>query len=122
MKTVLFITFSSKYRNRDRLDGVCRYIKEHRLNWRVHVAEFGDAAPNVTDIVKLWHPIGCIVESGGGTLLRFPGEFADSTPIVYLDGNPNLCDGDNTLCVLSDSNVIAVAAAKELLCWTGKED
>lgn len=115
MKTVLFITFSSKYRNRDRLDGVCRYIKEHRLNWRVHVAEFGDTAPNITDIVKLWHPIGCIVESGGGTLLRFPGEFADSTPIVYLDGNPNLCDGDNTLCVLSDSNVIAVAAAKELL-------
>ena len=53
MKTVLFFTFSTKYRNKDRLDGVYRYIREQRLNWRVQVVEYGNSKPKIEDIVDL---------------------------------------------------------------------
>lgn len=114
MKTVLFFTFSTKYRNKDRLDGVYRYIREQRLNWRVQVVEYGNSRPKIEDIVDLWNPVGCIAECGGGSL-SVPQGLADSMPVVYLDGDPKLCQGDSSLCVLSDSSEIAVAAAKELL-------
>jgi len=123
MKTILLFRTSASRTNR--FDYKSAYDFAARHDWRVQIVEYINAAvsrwwqdapaprPDVKALLALWKPDGCIVECGGIPYEPWLDEFK-GVPTVYLD-RPLLRDDPNAVCVASDPEAVASAAAKELL-------
>ena len=123
MKTILFFQHSFCATNRDMLAGMREYASE--ADWRVQTIQYSYAAVvrhnaenpsriDVSALLDFWKPNGCIVEGQGGKGdTPKPGDFR-KIPVVFLDRMPDSLPG-KSLCVYSDSDSIANAAARELL-------
>ena len=129
MKNILLFRSSFCRSNLLEHEGVFRYAREH--DWRVQTIEYMNAAINrfrtqkddlsadIASLIKLWRPDGCIVECGIAPGVLHKRDFG-KTPAVFLDRDPDTIE-HGAVCVYSDSNDIAAAAAKELL-QLGVED
>ena len=108
----------------DMMNGVYDYARQH--GWQMQLIEHGAAfmdtwenAPQKSpaDVVRqslaFWHPVGCLVELGTGSVAYLPQMF-DGLPTVFLDISPRDIGADR-LCVYSDSEAVVRCAAKELL-------
>ena len=123
MKNILLFRSSFCRSNLLEHEGVFRYAREH--NWRVQTIEYmnaainrfraqkNDSASDIASLIRLWRPDGCIVECGIAPDVLHKRDFG-KTHVVFLDRDPDTIE-HGAVCVYSDSNDIAAAAAKELL-------
>ena len=123
MKTVLLFRSSFCRSNLLEHEGVFRYAKAH--GWRVQTVEYMNAAqnryrvqndaakPDVKSLIDIWHPDGCIAECGIAPHVLSKRDFG-KVPVVFLDRDPDTIER-GAVCVYSNSEAIAAAAARELL-------
>ena len=123
MKTVLLFRTSFSPQNRFEYKAMFDFAGQH--DWQIRTVEYMNAAvsrhwkdnpapqPKVRELLALWKPDGCLVECGGSSSEPWLGEFGD-VPTVYLD-RPLIRNNPKVVCVSSDADAIAAAAAKELL-------
>ena len=123
MKTVLLFRTSFSPQNRFEYKAMFDFAGRH--DWQIRTVEYMNAAvsrhwkdnpapqPKVRELLALWNPDGCIVECGGSSSEPWLGEFGN-VPTVYLD-RPLIKNNLRAVCVSSDADAIATAAAKELL-------
>lgn len=111
MDTILYFQSPSKTSASDKIAGVRRHATA--AGWHVQAID-GIPSPNVlARLVDFWHPIGAIVECGGG-YDEIPVNQFKGLPTVYLDRNPRTLPA-NVSCVSHDSVATGRLAAKELL-------
>ncbi len=111
MDTILYFQSPTKTSTPDKIAGVQRHAAV--ANWHVQVVDGLPAPKRLAGLVGFWHPVGAIVECGGGYQEIQTSLFAD-LPVVYLDRNPNTIPS-NVPCVSHDSIATGRLAAKELL-------
>ena len=111
MDTILYFQSPSKTSAPDKIAGVRRQAAA--MNWHVQAMDGLPTPKNLANLVKFWHPIGIIVECGGGYQEIRTDIFA-KFPTVYLDRNPRTMP-QNVICVSHDSVTTGRLAAKELL-------
>ena len=111
MDTILYFQSPSKTSTPDKITGVRHYAAA--MNWHVQVVDGLPTSDTLAQLVDFWHPIGCIVECGGG-YQEIPIALFSGLPTVYLDRNPCTMPPD-TPCVSHDSVATGRLAAKELL-------
>ena len=111
MDTILYFQSPSKTSTPDKITGVRHHAAT--MNWHVQVVDGLPTPTTLAQLVDFWHPIGYIVECGGGyqeiQIALFSG-----LPAVYLDRNPCTMPPDAP-CVSHDSVATGRLAAKELL-------
>lgn len=111
MDAILYIQSPSKTSAPDKITGVRRHAAV--ADWHVQVVEGAPSTKAFRRLVEFWHPIGVIVECGGG-YQELPTDLFDGLPTVYLDRNPRTLPAD-AACVSHDSVATGHLAAKELL-------
>lgn len=94
-----------------KLAGITHFAQTQ--DWRLQVIDGSGTAETVRELIAFWHPVGCIVEGGGGSSRLYPAHFG-CTPVVFLDQDPARIQGKAPL-VLHDSTTIGRVAARELL-------
>ena len=102
-------------------EGVHAYAR--KAGWRVHMVEYGQAAserfltggdrllPDLDMLNRIWHPDGCIVMGGNGTMRKWMRGFGHA-PVVFLDPQFEIDDGG--LFVTCDNEAVVKAAFDEL--------
>jgi len=111
MKTVLFLTSSSRHSCRDRLSGIYRFAMGK--GWRVQVIERERMKLSLPKLLELWKPEGAIAECGH----EFPelsSKVFKGVPLVYLCEDPAV-DRRRGCFVNADEKAIGRSAACELL-------
>ena len=111
MDTILYFQSPSKTSAPDKIAGVQRHAAT--VSWHVQVVDGLPSSSVLTRLVEFWHPLGAIVECGGG-YDEIPMELFKGIPTVYLDRNPKTMP-KNASCVSHDSISTGRLAAKELL-------
>ena len=111
MDTILYFQSPSKTSAPDKIAGVRQHAAV--ADWHVQVVEGAPSPKALTRLVEFWHPIGVILECGGG-YQEIPTGLFDGLPTVYLDRNPRTLPADAS-CVSHDSVATGYRAAKELL-------
>ncbi len=123
MKTVLLFRTSFSPQNRFEYKAMFDFATQR--NWQIRTVEYMNAAvsrhwkdnpaprPKVRELLALWKPDGCLVECGGSSGEPWQDEFK-GVPTVYMD-RPMQRNNPKAICISSDANAIATAAAKELL-------
>lgn len=111
MKTVLFFKSSELYSGRQKIAGVTAVAREE--GWNVQFIEAIDSTDELTKLLAMWKPDGCIV-SGGALNNIFPSALLKPTPTVFID-RPAFALSATDSCVYHDSTATATLAAKELL-------
>lgn len=111
MDTILYFQSPSKTSAPDKIAGVRRHAAA--MNWHVQVVDGLPSPKGLADLIEFWHPVGTIVECGGG-YKEIPTDLFAKIPTVYLDRNP-LTLSPNVPCVSHDSVATGRLAAKELL-------
>ena len=111
MDTILYFQSPSKTSAPDKIMGVRRHA--NATNWHVQVVDGIPTREALAELVGFWHPIGVILECGGGYQEIHADLFA-GLPTVYLDRNPRTLP-PNAACVSHDSVATGRLAAKELL-------
>ncbi len=111
MQVVLYFQSVSRTSSQEKLAGVQSVFARHE--WLVQVIDGTPTAKRVAELVEFWHPVGIIVECGGGF-----GEIAPSIfgrlPVVFLDRNPRTLPR-KAFCISHESAATARMAARELL-------
>ena len=111
MDTILYFQSPSKTSTPDKIAGVQRHAAA--VGWHVQIVD-GFPTPSVLDrLVEFWHPLGAIVDCGGG-YAEVHVDMFKGIPTVYLDRNPKTMP-KNASCVSHDSFSTGQLAAKELL-------
>lgn len=109
--TVLFFQSTTFKSWREKLAGVYRYASQ--TGWQVQVIDSTIGPTEIRKLLRLWQPLGCIVDRAM-SLGRTPTSLFGDTPVAYLDQNPRTAvPGRPT--VTNDSTAIAHLAAGELL-------
>ena len=111
MDTILYFQSPSKTSAPDKIAGVRHHAAA--MNWHVQAVDGLPTSNTLAELVDFWHPIGCIVECGGG-YQEIPTGLFSGLPTVYLDRNPCTMPPDAP-CVSHDSVATGRLAAKELL-------
>lgn len=111
MDTILYFQSPSKTSAPDKIAGVQRYAAT--VGWHVQVVDGLPSSSVLARLVEFWHPLGAIVECGGG-YDEIPMDLFKGIPTVYLDRNPKTMP-KNASCVSHDSISTGRLAAKELL-------
>lgn len=111
MDTILYFQSPSKTSAPDKISGVRRHASA--ANWHVQVVDGIPSRSTLAQLADFWHPVGTIVECGGG-YQEIPTDLFDFLPTVYLDRNPRILPS-NAHCVSHDSVATGRLAAKELL-------
>ena len=111
MDTILYFQSPSKTSTPDKITGVRHHAAA--MNWHVQVMDGLPTSTTLTQLVDFWHPIGCIIECGGG-YQEIPTDLFEKLPTVYLDRNPSTLP-PSASCVSHDSVATGGLAAKELL-------
>ena len=112
MDTILFFTTTSARGGAQKQLGGAQ-ATAHRLGLHVQVVEAEPAAGLLRDLIRLWRPIGAIVDCGGPWGDLDPGVFG-TLPVVMLGHNPDTLP-PGTLSVRHDSATTGRTAALELL-------
>ena len=111
MDVILFFQSTTRTSWLRKLAGVHSFAQS--CNWFVQVVERFATASDVRRALKMWNPVGCLVDRAMST-----GKAPDATfrnlPTVYLDQNPRKPSKEHP-CLLHDSAASASLAAKELL-------
>ena len=111
MDTILYFQSPSKTSTPDKIAGVQRHAAA--VGWHVQIVD-GFPTPSVlARLVEFWHPLGAIVDCGGG-YAEVHVDMFKGIPTVYLDRNPKTMP-KNASCVSHDSFSTGQLAAKELL-------
>ena len=111
MDTILYFQSPSKTSAPDKIAGVRRHADV--ADWHVQVVDGIPSSKSLAGLVAFWHPLGVIVECGGG-YQEIPPDLFGGLPTVYLDRNPRTLPA-NASCVSHDSVATGHLAAKELL-------
>ncbi len=109
---VLFFQSTTQKSWRDKLTGVYRFARE--AGWQVQVVEANSSPAAVRTMLKIWQPIGCIVDRGLAAG-REPTRIFGRTPLAFLDQRPPRRRGGGHSLVIHDSAASARCAAAELL-------
>ena len=75
---------------RDKLDGVNRFMRERRPDWRLQVVDYSAESPSPKTLTEFWRPLGFIVHGVFGRWhpsLSSPS-FRHRHHVVFLDCNP----------------------------------
>ena len=108
---VLFFQSTTSKSWRDKLSGVYRFALE--VGWQVQVINTHGKRQEITEALKLWHPIGCIIDRAM-TTAKDPLNLFQGFPVVLLDQNPRTASGKFSS-ITHDSAASARLAAEELL-------
>jgi len=111
MDSILYFQSPSKTSTPDKITGVRHHAAA--MNWHVQVVDGLPTPTTLAQLVDFWHPIGCIVECGGG-YQEIPPELFSGLPTIYLDRNPRTLP-KNASCISHNSVATGHLAAKELL-------
>ena len=96
---------------RDKLAGIYRYAEKSK--WQVQMVQSGASAEEISYMLDIWKPIGCIVDRSLSNA-RNPTKLFHSTPVVLMDQNPKTSSRHYS-CVNHDSTATSTLAAEELL-------
>ena len=111
MDTILYFQSPTKTSAPDKIAGVRRYAAV--ADWHVQAVDGIPTSNALEGLVSFWHPLGIILDCGGG-YQEIPTDLFAGLPTVYLDRNPRTMPAD-TSCVSHDSVATGQLAAKELL-------
>lgn len=111
MDVVLYFQSAGKANNDLRLAGVMEFAAKAR--WHVQAVDGIPGRKAFMSLVDFWHPVGVIVECGGGSTEIDVSAF-DALPSVFLDRNPRTLP-PHCFSVSHDSVATAKLAARELL-------
>ena len=111
MDTILYFQSPTKTSAPDKIAGVRRHAAV--ADWHVQAVDGIPASNALEGLVSFWHPLGIILDCGGG-YQEIPTDLFAGLPTVYLDRNPRTMPAD-TSCVSHDSVATGQLAAKELL-------
>ena len=111
MDTILYFQSPSKTSAQDKIAGVRRYAAV--ADWHVQVVDGVPSHSALAGLVGFWHPLGFIVECGGG-YQDIPTDLFAGLPTVYLDHSPCTLPASAS-CISIDSASVGRHAAKELL-------
>lgn len=108
---VLFFQSTTSKSWRDKLSGVYRFAQT--VGWQVQVVNAQSNRAEIAEALKLWRPIGCIVDRAMSDTKEPENLFRD-VPSVFLDQNPKTATGRHSF-ITHDSASSARLAAEELL-------
>ena len=111
MDTILYFQSPTKTSAPDKIAGVRRHAAV--ADWHVQAVDGIPTSNALEGLVSFWHPLGIILDCGGG-YQEIPTDLFAGLPTVYLDRNPRTMPAD-TSCVSHDSVATGQLAAKELL-------
>lgn len=111
MDTILYFQSPTKTSAPDKIAGVRRHAAV--ADWHVQAVDGIPTSNALEGLVSFWHPLGIILDCGGG-YQEIPPDLFAGLPTVYLDRNPRTMPAD-TSCVSHDSVATGQLAAKELL-------
>ena len=111
MDTILYFQSPSKTSTPDKIAGVQRHAAA--VGWHVQIVDGFPTPSALARLVEFWHPLGAIVDCGGG-YAEVHVDMFNGIPTVYLDRNPKTMP-KNASCVSHDSFSTGQLAAKELL-------
>lgn len=111
MKVVMFFQSTMRKSWREKLAGAFRFARER--GWLIQVVERSATPSAIRSALRIWRPIGCMVDRAHSCGLPPDNVFGDM-PVVYLDQDPSHPSTRHS-CVLHDSAATARLAAKELL-------
>lgn len=110
MKTILYFQYPWRMSQR-RLAGICRFA--HKKGWHVQTLEWGRTDFPIRDVLRFWHPVGCIVEGGYVEATRVGLRDFGKVPVVFCDVNPKHLRG-RCAWIDHDSNASVSLAFEEL--------
>ena len=110
-KTILYLQYVPSESARRKLQGVQQYASRH--DWSVNVVEDCRQVANVSRLLRLWRPDGCIADCAGvGS--AFPPKVFKGIPSVFL--NRSVDDpSDGVASVFHSQRRSAIAASKEII-------
>ena len=111
MQVVLYFQSASRTSSQEKLAGVQSVFARHE--WLVQVIDGTPTAKRVAELAEFWHPVGIIVECGGGFGEISPSIFG-RLPVVFLDRNPRTLPR-KAFCISHESAATARMAARELM-------
>lgn len=111
METILYFQVPTHTSTPDKLTGVQRFAE--RANWHVQKIDGVPTRKSLGELIDFWHPIGAILDCGGG-FKEIPTDLFAALPTVYLDRNPRTLP-KSCPCISHDSVATGRLAAKELL-------
>jgi LacI family transcriptional regulator len=110
-KTILYLQYMPSESARQKLQGAQKYANAH--GWSVNIIEDCRRVTDISRLLKLWKPNGCIADCAGVSNAFNPKAFG-STPVVFLNrsaGEPS----DNIASVYHNQRQSALAASKEII-------
>ena len=110
-KSVLYLQYAPSESARRKLQGVQKYAGKH--GWSVTVIEECRRIPDISRILTLWRPNGCIADCSGISKAFSPRAFG-KTPVVFLNratDDPR----DHVTSVYHNQRQSALAASKEII-------
>ena len=111
MDVILFFQSTTRTSWLRKLAGVHAFA--HSCNWFVQVVERFATASDIRRALKMWNPVGCLVDRAMSAGKAPDATFRD-LPTVYLDQDPRKPSKTHP-CLLHDSAASASLAIKELL-------
>ena len=99
MDTILYFQSPSKTSTPDKIAGVQRHAAA--VGWHVQIVDGFPTPSALARLVEFWHPLGAIVDCGGG-YAEVHVDMFKGIPTVYLDRNPKTMP-KNASCVSHDS-------------------
>ena len=114
MKIVLVFSTSLGKVATEMMAGIREFAQ--RCKWNVQHIEFDGTPFPIRDLLKLWSPIGCIVEASGNGVKpdTIPKHAFGNIPVVYIGGDTNITP-KNATCVIHDAVATGNMSAKELM-------
>jgi len=111
MDSILFFKSPVQSNIEEKISGVMEIANQ--ANWHVQVLDQPPTPKIIRTLIDFWHPVGIIVECGGGYGEIDVPPFKD-IPTVFFDRNPDTLP-KSVFCVSHDSRATAKLVAKEAL-------
>ena len=110
-KTILYLQYLPSESARRKLLGVQQYASQH--SWSINVVEDCRQVADVSQLLKLWRPDGCIADCAGVSHAFQPKVFS-RTPSVFLNRAVDT-PTDHIASVFHSQRRSAIAASKEII-------
>ena len=110
-RTILYLQYTPSEKKKKKMQGVQQYA--NRRGWSVNIVEDCRRVANVSRLLDIWQPDGCIADCAGVSKAFAPKPFG-KTPVVFL----NRAADDPPDCIASvyhNQRQSALAASKEII-------